>query len=50
MADSPANRPRYADGGTSRCDLRLADPMRDGPVGIDELARRVGADPDVWRG
>lgn len=48
MADSgPANRPRYADGGTSRCDLRLADPMRDGPVGIDELARRVGADPDA---
>ena len=27
--------------------LRLADPMRDGPVGIDELARRVGADPDA---
>jgi len=27
--------------------LRLADTMRDGPVGIDELARQVGADPDA---
>jgi DNA-binding Lrp family transcriptional regulator len=34
---------------TVAADLRIADALADGPLGCDELADRVGADPDALR-
>ncbi|KUI37414.1 hydroxyneurosporene methyltransferase [Mycobacterium sp. IS-1496] len=36
-----------AQGITVAADLKVADALADGPLTIDELARRVGADPDA---
>jgi DNA-binding Lrp family transcriptional regulator len=36
-----------AQGITVAADLKVADALADGPLPIDELARRVGADPDA---
>ncbi|TFV57077.1 hydroxyneurosporene methyltransferase [Mycobacterium sp. PS03-16] len=38
-----------AQGITVAADLKVADALADGPLTIDELARRVGADPDALR-
>lgn len=36
-----------AQGIAAAADLNVADALTDGPLGIDELARRVGAEPDA---